>query len=77
MEFTDIRIVGVKCMNRFALGRRSGLINPAWDNESLAADPERLGELATRAFVQRGGVERSVEMIIWLEMRGRAGAGRR
>ena len=82
MEFTDICIVGVKCVmkaNRLAVSRLCAFMNPAWGNEfidTLAAEPERRGALATRDVVERGGFE-SVEMIIWLAMRGCAASGRR
>ena len=56
-------------------GKRFGFMKPSWDNEfmeTLATDPERLAALSTRDFMERGGVE-SVEMIIWLAMRGALG----
>ena len=61
----------MKKANRSAAGRRFSFMNPSWDNafiDTLAADPERRGALATRDVMERGGVE-SVEMIIWLATR--------
>ena len=68
-------VMGTGGLSHQLNGKRFGFMNPAWDNEfmdALAADPERLAALSTRDFMERGGVE-SVEMIIWLAMRGALG----
>jgi gallate dioxygenase len=56
-------------------GERAGFNNPEWDREFLAqlvADPEALARLTHAEFAKRGGAE-SVEIIMWLIMRGALG----
>ncbi len=52
-----------------------GTVAPAWDNEFLdllEADPDALCALDHRTYMERGGAE-SVEVIMWLAMRGAVG----
>jgi protocatechuate 4,5-dioxygenase, beta chain len=49
-----------------------GFTNPSWDNrfmDLLESQPEALSQASHEDFMYRGGVE-SVEMMIWLAMRG-------
>lgn len=53
-------------------GERAGFNNTEWDLEFLELlerDPERIAELTHAEFARRGGLE-SVEVIMWLIMRG-------
>ena len=57
-------------------GARFGFVNPQWDNEfldRLESDPQSLIRLTHADYMERGGAE-SVEMIMWLAMRGALGA---
>jgi protocatechuate 4,5-dioxygenase beta chain len=57
-------------------GPRFGFVNPQWDNEfldRLESDPQSLIRLTHADYMERGGAE-SVEMIMWLAMRGALGA---
>jgi len=57
-------------------GARFGFVNPQWDNEfldRLESDPQSLIQLTHADYMERGGAE-SVEMIMWLAMRGALGA---
>jgi len=70
----DIRIaiVGTGGMSHQLHGKRFGFMNEEWDNEFLDAletNPEKLTALSHDDYMERGGVE-SVEMIMWLTMRG-------
>ncbi|MEN9888253.1 MAG: hypothetical protein RL559_290 [Pseudomonadota bacterium] len=52
-----------------------GFTNPEWDNsfmDLLVKDPQVLSEASHEDYMLRGGVE-SVEMMIWLAMRGALG----
>lgn len=56
-------------------GSRFGFLNPEWDNEfldAIEAEPLKLTELSHHDYMERGGAE-SVEMIMWLAMRGALG----
>ena len=56
-------------------GTRFGFVNPEWDNrflDLLESDPESLTALSHHDYMERGGAE-SVEMIVWLAMRGALG----
>ena len=56
-------------------GSRFGLLNPAWDNEfmdKLESDPDALTRLTHHDYMERGGAE-SVEIVMWLAMRGALG----
>ncbi len=49
-----------------------GFVNPEWDNrflDLLESQPQVLAEASHEDYMQRGGAE-SVEMMIWLAMRG-------
>jgi len=53
-------------------GDRFGLMNEEWDNEfldRLEDDPESLVDITHDELMERGGAE-SVEMMMWLGMRG-------
>jgi len=53
-------------------GPHFGFTNPAWDNrfmDLLETQPEILSESSHADYIHRGGLE-SVEMMIWLAMRG-------
>ena len=70
----DLRVVvmGTGGLSHQLNGQRFGFLNPDWDNaflDLLSADPQQLAALKTSDYMRRGGVE-SVEMIIWLAMRG-------
>ncbi len=70
-----IVIIGTGGLSHQLHGTRFGFTNPDWDNEFLdllERDPERLAGLGHDAFMERGGAE-SVEMIMWLAMRGALG----
>lgn len=56
-------------------GTSFGFVNPDWDNrflDLLEHDPQRLAAASHADFTQRGGAE-SVEMMVWLAMRGALG----
>lgn len=70
----DLRIVvlGTGGLSHQLTGERFGHINPDWDSEfldRLEKDPESLTRLKHTDFIERGGTE-SVEVILWLCMRG-------
>jgi hypothetical protein len=70
----DLRIVvmGTGGMSHQLNGKRFGFLNPAWDNEFmdlLSESPEALAKLTANEYMTRGGCE-SVELILWLAMRG-------
>ncbi len=53
-------------------GQSFGFTNPDWDHrflDLLESNPERLAQASHADFIQRGGAE-SVEMMVWLAMRG-------
>ena len=54
-----------------------GFVNPEWDNrflDLLEERPEALADASHEDFMLRGGAE-SVEMMVWLAMRGALAAG--
>jgi len=54
-----------------------GVVNPEWDNwflDLLEQRPDALAEATHDDYMQRGGAE-SVEMMVWLGMRGALAAG--
>jgi protocatechuate 4,5-dioxygenase beta chain len=56
-------------------GERFGFLNPDWDNEfmdKLESDPLALIRLSHHDYMERGGAE-SVEVIMWLAVRGALG----
>jgi len=73
----DLRVLVVATggMSHQLHGERFGFINPDWDNEfmdRLETDPQSLVALRHHDYMERGGAE-SVEMIMWLAMRGALG----
>ncbi len=65
-------IAGTGGLSHHLQGKDFGFVNPDWDNEFLdliESDPEQLAALPHDAYMDRGGAE-SIEMIIWLAMRG-------
>lgn len=73
----DLRVLVVATggMSHQLHGERFGFINPDWDNEfldRLESDPQSLIALRHHDYMERGGAE-SVEMIMWLAMRGALG----
>jgi gallate dioxygenase len=70
----DVRVVvlGTGGLSHQLTGERFGYINPEWDAQFLdliEREPERLAALSHRDYIERGGSE-SVEVILWLCMRG-------
>jgi len=71
-EDLGVVIVGTGGLSHQVHGERTGFNNTAWDHEFLERivdDPVSLTRLRHADFVERGGAE-SVEMIMWLAMRG-------
>jgi gallate dioxygenase len=65
-------VVGTGGLSHQLAGERYGHINPEWDAEfldRLESDPESLARLSHQDLIERGGTE-SVEVILWLCMRG-------
>jgi gallate dioxygenase len=65
-------VLGTGGLSHQLTGERFGFINPEWDAEfldRLERDPQSLASLAHRDYIERGGSE-SVEVILWLAMRG-------
>lgn len=57
-------------------GASFGFTNPAWDQrflDLLEHEPQALSSITHDELIERGGVE-SVEMMVWLTMRGALGA---
>jgi len=70
----DLKVVvlGTGGLSHQLTGERFGFINPQWDAEfldRLEREPQSLAALDHRDFIERGGTE-SVEVILWLCMRG-------
>ena len=70
----DLKVVvlGTGGLSHQLAGERFGMIDPAWDAEfldRLETDPRSLAALSHRELIERGGTE-SVEVIMWLCMRG-------
>jgi protocatechuate 4,5-dioxygenase beta chain len=70
----DVRVVVMATggLSHQLHGRSFGFVNPEWDNrflDLLEAEPHRLARASHDDFIQRGGAE-SVEMMLWLTMRG-------
>ena len=71
-EPLNVVIIGTGGLSHQVHGERAGYNNSAWDMEFLEAivsDPERLASMHHEEFARRGGWE-SVEVIMWLIMRG-------
>ncbi|WP_298163262.1 gallate dioxygenase [Brevundimonas sp.] len=70
-----IAVVGTGGLSHQVHGERTGFNNEGWDTEFLDLirdDPEALTRLRHADYIVRGGAE-SVEMIMWLAMRGALG----
>jgi aromatic ring-opening dioxygenase catalytic subunit (LigB family) len=70
----DLKVVvfGTGGLSHQLTGERFGHINPVWDAEfldRLEKDPLSLAALRHQDYIERGGTE-SVEVILWLCMRG-------
>ncbi len=70
----DIKVVvvGTGGMSHQLHGERFGFLNPEWDNrflDLLESDPQTLTGYSHEDYMRWGGAE-SVEMIMWLAMRG-------
>jgi hypothetical protein len=70
----DLRVVviGTGGLSHQLHGERFGFVNPEWDNrflDLLEREPETLTQYTHRQYMEWGGAE-SVEMIMWLGMRG-------
>jgi hypothetical protein len=71
-EDLGVVVVGTGGLSHQLTGPRFGRVTPEWDREFmrlLAEDPERLCELTHEELIIRGGTE-SVEVVLWLAMRG-------
>jgi protocatechuate 4,5-dioxygenase beta chain len=73
----DMRVLAVSTggMSHQLHGPRFGFLNPDWDNEfmdRLEGDPISLTKLSHAQYMERGGAE-SVEIVMWLAMRGALG----
>jgi len=65
-------VVGTGGMSHQLHGERFGFMNPEWDNrflDLLEHDPSVLARTGHDEYMRQGGAE-SVEMIMWLAMRG-------
>ncbi len=70
----DMRVVvlGTGGLSHHLHGTRFGLVNPEWDNyfmDTLESDPDVLLDYSHDDLMRLGGAE-SVEVIMWLGMRG-------
>ena len=70
----DVRVVVMATggLSHQLHGKNFGFVNPEWDNrflDLLEAEPHRLARAGHDDFIRRGGAE-SVEMMLWLAMRG-------
>jgi gallate dioxygenase len=68
----SVVVLGTGGLSHQLTGERFGYINPQWDSEfldRLESDPHSLAALTHQELVERGGTE-SVEVILWLCMRG-------
>jgi gallate dioxygenase len=70
----DLKVVAVGTggLSHQLAGERYGHIDPEWDAEfldRLETDPESLARMSHQDLIERGGTE-SVEVILWLCMRG-------
>jgi protocatechuate 4,5-dioxygenase beta chain len=67
-----VAVVGTGGLSHQLHGPEFGFVNPEWDNrfmDLLERQPEVLAEARHEDYMLRGGAE-SVEMMIWLAMRG-------
>lgn len=71
-EDVSVVVVGTGGLSHQLTGPRFGRVTPDWDQEfmrRLVEDPEGLCELTHEELILRGGTE-SVEVVLWLAMRG-------
>jgi protocatechuate 4,5-dioxygenase, beta chain len=71
-EDLSVVVVGTGGLSHQLTGPRFGRVTPDWDKEFmrlLTEDPEQLAELTHEELIKRGGTE-SVEVVLWLAMRG-------
>ncbi|MDG2112745.1 MAG: class III extradiol dioxygenase family protein [Actinomycetota bacterium] len=72
---TRVLVIATGGMSHQLHGSDFGMLAPEWDNEFLdllEADPDALCEIDHLEYMRRGGAE-SVEIIMWLAMRGALG----
>jgi gallate dioxygenase len=72
LEPLRVVVLGTGGLSHQLTGERFGYTNPQWDAEfldRLEREPESLAALSHQDFIERGGSE-SVEVILWLCMRG-------
>ena len=71
-EHLGVVVVGTGGLSHQLTGPRFGRVTPEWDKEFmrlLVEEPEALAELTHEELIERGGTE-SVEVVLWLAMRG-------
>ena len=71
-EDHSVVVVGTGGLSHQLTGPRFGRVSPDWDKEFmrlLTEDPEALTRLTHEELIVRGGTE-SVEVVLWLAMRG-------
>jgi gallate dioxygenase len=71
-EPLNVVVVGTGGLSHQVHGERAGFNNTAWDHEfldSIVRDPQRLAAMTHEQFARAGGWE-SMEVIMWLIMRG-------
>jgi hypothetical protein len=74
-EDLDVVVVGTGGLSHQIHGERTGFNDTSWDHkflELLVEDPEQLAAMKHVDYVRLGGAE-SVEVIMWLAMRGALG----
>lgn len=74
-EDLKVAIIGTGGLSHQIHGERAGFNNTDWDHEFLrliVEDPEQLANMRHADFIRLGGAE-SVEVIMWLAMRGALG----
>jgi len=74
-EDLKVAVVGTGGLSHQIHGERAGFNNTDWDHEFLrliVEDPDQLANMKHSDFVRLGGAE-SVEVIMWLAMRGALG----
>ncbi len=71
-EDLSVVVVGTGGLSHQLTGPRFGRVEPEWDREFmrlLVNEPEALCDLTHEELIKRGGTE-SVEVVLWLAMRG-------
>ena len=67
-----VLVIGTGGMSHQLNGERFGFMNENWDQQFLdwiEAEPERVAQMTHQELMEKGGAE-SVELIMWLTMRG-------